>query len=129
MNTAVKSIALIDIALRRRFGFDDMYPRPDVINATVPEAYRDFLIALNNLIKEKKGVDFTIGHAYFIPDEEKPFDIVQIFNQKVIPLLNEYFYNQRNNPVWSLLSPLQPLIPSIIFEQDEFIGIKAKLAV
>lgn len=129
MNTADKSIALIDIALRRRFVFEDMYPRPDVINTTVPEAYRAFLIALNNLIKEKKGVDFTIGHAYFIPDEEKPFDIVQIFNQKVIPLLNEYFYNQRNNPVWSLLSPLQSLIPGVIFEQDEFIGIKAKIVV
>lgn len=129
MNTADKSIALIDIALRRRFVFEDMYPRPDVINTTVPEAYRAFLIALNNLITEKKGVDFTIGHGYFIPDEERSFDIVQIFNQKVIPLLNEYFYNQRNNPVWSLLSPLQPLIPSIIFEQDEFIGIKAKVAV
>ena len=128
MNTADKSIALIDIAIRRRFVFEDMYPRPEIINATVPEAYRIFLISLNNSIKEKKGVDFTIGHAYFIADEQKPFDIIEVLNQKVIPLLNEYFYNQRNNLVWNLLSPLQTHLPNIEFVQDDFIGVKAKVA-
>lgn len=126
MNTADKSIALIDIAIRRRFVFEDMYPRPEIINTTVPEAYRNFLINLNTAIKDKKGVDFTIGHAYFIPDAEKEFNIVQVLNQKVIPLLNEYFYNQRNNIVFNLLSPLQSHLPNIVFEQDEFIGVKAK---
>lgn len=126
MNTADKSIALIDIALRRRFVFEDMYPREDIINSTVPEQYRRFLVELNKKIKELKGPDFMIGHAYFIPEEDKNLNILQVLNQKVIPLLNEYFYNQRSNPVFGLLNTLAGTLPGVIFEQDDFIGVKAK---
>ncbi len=126
MNTADKSIALIDIALRRRFVFEDMYPRKEIVNEVVPEQYRTFLLDLNEAIRKQKSADFMIGHAYFIPEKDKELNILQVLNQKVIPLLNEYFYNQRNNPVWNLLSPFQNTIAGIEFEQDDFIGVKAK---
>ncbi|CAM1346385.1 McrB family protein [Tenacibaculum crassostreae] len=90
MNTADKSIALLDIALRRRFEFKPMYPDYEVEN--IHKAA--FLKSLNDLIvKSNKGYDFTIGHAYFMCDENEAFDFENTINNKVIPLLLEYFMN------------------------------------
>ncbi|WP_456418999.1 hypothetical protein [Thermovibrio sp.] len=54
-----------------------------------------FLEKLNNEIKEKKGKDFTIGHAYFLPLKEDmtPERFVEILRKSVLPLLQEYFYD------------------------------------
>jgi 5-methylcytosine-specific restriction protein B len=87
MNTADKSIALLDIALRRRFEFIGMYPDYKAI----PDFER-ILKPMNEKIKEKKGADFLIGHSYFIG--KKPGDEPEIFNKKIIPLLHEYFNNR-----------------------------------
>lgn len=86
MNTADKSIALLDIALRRRFEFVPMYP-----DATL-EAVNDkeILAAINKAILDRKNHDFTIGHAYFMGDD---YSRVKTINNKVIPLLLEYFMN------------------------------------
>lgn len=87
MNTADKSIALVDIALRRRFEFLKMYPDYDLI----PE-WSDLLKKLNESIYSiKRNADFFIGHSFFIdkPNTELP----NIFNRKIIPLLLEYFQN------------------------------------
>lgn len=85
MNTADKSIALIDIALRRRFSFIGMYPQYNLIPAA-----KNFLTAVNNKIYARKGsADFLIGHAYFMKDEP----LKTIIEEKVIPLLMEYFNN------------------------------------
>lgn len=86
MNTADKSIALLDIALRRRFEFVPKYP--DV--ALVKEEYKLLFEKMNAAIKEKKNHDFTVGHAYFMEDR---MTLNQIINHKVIPLLLEYFMN------------------------------------
>lgn len=101
MNTADKSIALLDIALRRRFEFIPLYP--DV--SMVKDDYQVFFNTLNQIIKDKKGIDFCIGHAYFMPHQDRDFDFVKVMNQKVIPLLTEYFYNARTtqNDVKQLL--------------------------
>lgn len=101
MNTADKSIALLDIALRRRFEFIPLYP--DV--SMVKDDYQVFFNTLNQIIKDKKGIDFCIGHAYFMPHQGRDFDFVKVMNQKVIPLLTEYFYNARTtqNDVKQLL--------------------------
>lgn len=93
MNTADKSIALLDIALRRRFEFTALYPDSSKINSK----YRTFFEALNEQIIAKKGVDFTIGHAYFMPKNDEELDFVKVMNKKVIPLLCEYFYNAKDN--------------------------------
>ena len=91
MNTADKSIALLDIALRRRFEFTPLYPD----SKYVVKEYRVFFETLNEEIKVKKGIDFTIGHSYFFPKNH--FDFVKTMNSKVIPLLNEYFYSTKDN--------------------------------
>ena len=88
MNTADKSIALLDIALRRRFEFEAMYPLYDI-----PGMYDvDILKKLNTKIIESKGYDFQIGHAYFMGDNN---DLVKRMNKKVIPLLLEYYMNDK----------------------------------
>ena len=91
MNTADKSIALLDIALRRRFEFVPMYPNYALQNGTVHEV--EVLKAINDQIKKSKGHDFQIGHSYFMVEEGKGFDLENCMNKKVIPLLLEYFMN------------------------------------
>lgn len=85
MNTADKSIALIDIALRRRFEFIGKYPDYDEIkNADV----KILLQKINEEIyKLKNSADYLIGHAYFMKDEA----IETTLRNKVVPLLMEYF--------------------------------------
>lgn len=94
MNTADKSIALLDIALRRRFEFEAMYPKysEDGLH------YKDenILRSINKSIKSKKGHDFQIGHSYFMDSNEDPYELKRRINVKVIPLLLEYFMNDSN---------------------------------
>lgn len=86
MNTADKSIALLDIALRRRFEFEAMYP-----NYELPGMYDvEILQKINAQIIKTKGYDFQIGHAYFMEDNK---DLIPRMNKKVIPLLLEYYMN------------------------------------
>lgn len=86
MNTADKSIALIDIALRRRFEFIGFYPDNENENLK-PEA-KTLLQKINEEIyKMKNSADYLIGHAYFMKDEA----IETTLRNKVVPLLMEYF--------------------------------------
>jgi hypothetical protein len=88
MNTADKSIALLDIALRRRFEFESMYPKYEIENQEIYDV--EILEKINKQIIKSKGHDFQIGHAYFMGDNK---DLVQRMNKKVIPLLLEYYMN------------------------------------
>lgn len=86
MNTADKSIALIDIALRRRFEFIGYYP--DYENKILKPEEKTLLQKINEEIyKLKNSADYLIGHAYFMKDEP----IETTLRNKVIPLLMEYF--------------------------------------
>jgi hypothetical protein len=85
MNTADKSIALIDIALRRRFEFKGYLPDYKLIE---DENQRELLKNINNKIYEKKkSADYLIGHAYFM----KGLKTDVVIQNKIIPLLMEYF--------------------------------------
>jgi len=86
MNTADKSIALVDIALRRRFEFVAMYPYYDIL---LDNNECEKLKKINENIIDKKGYDFQIGHSYFMGNES----LKDKMNKKVIPLLLEYFMN------------------------------------
>ncbi|MER3329434.1 MAG: AAA family ATPase, partial [Candidatus Kapaibacterium sp.] len=86
MNTADKSIALLDIALRRRFNFIGMYPDSNLINTSVKDQFE----MLNKEIIASKGRDFQIGHSYFMGND---LILNETMNNKVIPLLMEYFMN------------------------------------
>lgn len=84
MNTADKSIALIDIALRRRFEFIGYFPD----YSKLEESDGVFLKQINKEIySRKKSADYLIGHAYFMSG----LDTFKIIKNKVIPLLMEYF--------------------------------------
>jgi hypothetical protein len=84
MNTADKSIALIDIALRRRFEFVGYYPEYEMLN----EEESLLLKKVNEAVfKEKKSADYLIGHAYFMKGQT----IEIVLQNKVVPLLMEYF--------------------------------------
>ncbi len=90
MNTADKSIALVDIALRRRFEFVGKYPNYEAKeNYTQEKA--DLLKKINaNIFSVKNTADFLIGHAYFMKGDA----IKEVIKNKIIPLLMEYFNNR-----------------------------------
>jgi len=91
MNTADKSIALVDLALRRRFDFEELPVRFEVCNG-LTERMRSTLRELNLRIMLRKDRDHQIGHAYFINvDDVDSFN--RTFRRQIIPLLQEYFYN------------------------------------
>ncbi len=97
MNTADKSLALLDIALRRRFEF--VVRNPDYSVLTSPA--KELLKRLNQaLIKHKKSADFQIGHAYFI--NKSAAQLKGVLDNRVIPLLMEYF-NGRTEMVKTVL--------------------------
>lgn len=97
MNTADKSIALLDIALRRRFEFVPKYP-----DVTLESVYdKEILSAINTAILDRKNHDFTIGHAYFMGDD---YSREKTINNKVLPLLLEYFMNDEKEVVTILKS-------------------------
>lgn len=117
LNTADKSIALLDLALRRRFHFIPLYPRYDLEKMQKPKLLR----RLNEALKRYKGTDFQIGHSYFMAEGE--LDLEALFNQQLLPLLYEYFLHDEER-LAELLNGLQPLLneEDLQFFQDETTG-------
>ncbi len=100
MNTADRSIAHMDTALRRRFEFKEMMPKTDdndkELNFEVEEVnIRTLLSAINERIEVIYDREHTIGHSYFmsLSDRSSVSDLAYIFKNKIIPLLAEYFYS------------------------------------
>lgn len=100
MNTADRSIALLDTALRRRFGFIELMPDSSALGNVVIEGIPlgPWLNALNNAICEhigRKARNLQIGHAYFL-DGDKPVsgfaELARIIHDDILPLLEEYCY-------------------------------------
>ena len=96
MNTADRSIATIDTALRRRFRFNEMLPDANVLNGINVNniSVSEMLIRMNERISFLYDREHTIGHAYFIPLRNNPTieQLAEIFKNAIIPLLQEYFY-------------------------------------
>ena len=91
MNTADKSIALVDVALRRRFQFEELRTNFDHCQA-LTQPMRELLNALNRRICLRKDRDHQIGHSYFIKVSDAA-GFNRVFARHVVPLLQEYFYN------------------------------------
>lgn len=116
MNTSDRSIASIDIALRRRFKFIEMMPKKELV-ADFRIGFADIFENINNKIKVLLDRDHQIGHSYFINtkynDENGNNDIdtlKDIWFSEILPLLNEYFYCD-----WE---KLQLIIPGFIKKSD-----------
>ena len=101
MNTADRSIAQIDTALRRRFEFVEMMPKIELLvdkeeNPIIigEIEIQKVLEAMNERIEYIYDREHTIGHSYFLPliDTRTQDKLEEIFRVKVLPLLAEYFY-------------------------------------
>lgn len=98
MNTADRSIALMDTALRRRFEFIEMMPKEELLTDIVIDNVnvKEMLETMNRRIEALYDREHILGHAFFMPlKNEKKATINQlasIFTNKIIPLLQEYFY-------------------------------------
>lgn len=96
MNTADRSIAALDTALRRRFQFREMLPDAKVLDGIMVEdlSVKEMLLTINRRIAVLFDREHTIGHAYFVPLRENPsIDLLgEIFRNRILPLLQEYFY-------------------------------------
>ena len=96
MNTADRSIATIDTALRRRFNFKEMLPDAEVLDGIYVEdvSIKDIFIKMNKRITVLFDREHTLGHAYFLPLKDAPTieTLADIFENSIIPLLQEYFY-------------------------------------
>lgn len=98
MNTADRSIKLMDTALRRRFAFLEIMPDVSLLTgATVGTLPLDeFLLGLNGRIIETEGREKQIGHAFLLDQEQPvstPEEFGRRFRQEILPLLQEYCYD------------------------------------
>lgn len=98
MNTADRSIKLLDTALRRRFAFLELMPDIELLRGNQIGALRldDFLEKLNRRIVAKEGREKQIGHSFLLDngipvDEAEEF--ARRFRQEIVPLLQEFCYD------------------------------------
>ena len=94
MNTADRSVEALDTALRRRFSFVEMMPD---VNVVTEQQFTDYdraeiMHRINNRIELLLDRNYTLGHSYFIKEDFK-----SSFKNEIIPLLQEYFYNDCGN--------------------------------
>jgi 5-methylcytosine-specific restriction enzyme B len=98
MNTADRSIKLLDSALRRRFAFVELMPNIDVLRGAKVGtlALDDFLEELNRRIAKTEGREKQIGHSFLLEGDEPigdPDEFARRFRQEILPLLQEYCYD------------------------------------
>ena len=92
MNTADRSVEALDTALRRRFTFEEMMPKPELLKKTDDGInLADFLSVINKRICLLKDREHQIGHSYFMKVASKE-TLIDVIFKNVIPLLQEYFY-------------------------------------
>lgn len=97
MNTADRSIALLDSALRRRFRFEELTPKPELLGKVDDGAggtidLRELLATMNARLSRLLHRDQTLGHSYFY--KVKSFDeLRRVFTREILPFLQEAFYD------------------------------------
>lgn len=106
MNTADRSLAALDIALRRRFTFVEVPANPSLLDEVEVEgvAIDELLDVMNQRIAVLLDRDHCLGHAYFMPLKLEPTleRLEEIFRQQIVPLLQEYFFEDWQRIQWVL---------------------------
>ncbi len=110
MNTADRSIHLLDTALRRRFAFVELLPEAEVLegSAVGPLALDVFLENLNDRVRARVGREKQVGHAMFFDNGDvidSPEAFAAIFRHELLPLLQEYLYDDYRE-LEALLGPV-----------------------
>ena len=116
MNTADKSLAQLDIALRRRFSFVEKPPMPELLYGVAVHGVDigKMLQVMNERIEALLDDEHKIGHSYFLPlandmtDPEREELLKFIFEQKILPLLQEYFFDDWSRIAWVLNDHRKP---------------------
>lgn len=96
MNTADRSVEALDTALRRRFSFKEIMPNPSLLEDIEFDGFNldEVLETINERIEFLLDRDHTLGHSYFLNVANGDTDALEeVFKNKVIPLLQEYFYH------------------------------------
>ncbi len=112
MNTADRSIALLDIALRRRFEFQEMEPNYTVLKAAGKVDLGALLRRINDRLEFVLDRDHRIGHAYFHRVDSME-SLRRVFRAQVIPLLQEYFFDDMSR-VALILATRQTASPFVV---------------
>lgn len=149
MNTADRSIALMDVALRRRFTFEELMPDSGIIgkvlskevaNHALINLVMDIFDTMNQRIRFVYDRDHQLGHAYFLGVHNLE-DLRLVFVDRVIPLLQEYFYGAWDKICMVLGCPytddgkperggvfvkdgayLAPIISAMVFKEEDTLG-------
>src|SRR5690554_577961 len=117
MNTADRSVEALDTALRRRFSFKEMMPNPELLSEERDNGKTEIeginleqlLKTINERIEVLVDRDHTIGHSYFLNVQSEE-DLKDVFKDKVIPLLQEYFFGD--------YSKMEMVIGSYFFKKE-----------
>lgn len=111
MNTADRSIVMLDSALRRRFNFVEMKPNPSLLKTTSDGIdLAKFLTVINQRIATLKGREYQIGHSYFMKVNNK-HELLDVIYRNVIPLLQEYFYGNYQN--------MQLVLGNVLIQEEQ----------
>ncbi|WP_237880867.1 AAA family ATPase [Pseudomonas sp. PGPR40] len=123
MNTADRSLAGLDIALRRRFTFKEMLPQPQLLDG-VSVAGVDIgqlLRVMNQRIEVLLDREHCLGHAYFMPllKTSSLAQLELIFRNQVLPLLQEYFFEDWQRIQWVFNDHRKPLADCFVLRQKQ----------
>lgn len=121
MNTADRSLAGLDIALRRRFVFREMPPKPELLDGVFVGGVNlgQLLRVMNQRIEALLDRDHCLGHAYFMPlaSDARPELLSLIFRNQILPLLQEYFFEDWQRIQWVLNDHRKPGLDCFVYEQ------------
>ena len=122
MNTADRSLASMDIALRRRFEFEEIEPDPSVLDGIEIAGIdlAQMLAGLNARIELLLDREHRLGHAYFtaLGTGELIAPLARVFRQKILPLLQEYFFDDWSRVALVLNDPRKAAEDRIVVEKE-----------
>lgn len=122
MNTADRSLAAMDVALRRRFRFIEMPPQSELLDTVIDGVpLGELLGTINDRIEVLLGRDHLIGHAYLMGVTDLP-SLADSFRLRILPLLQEYFFEDWQRIAWVLNDGVKPEGERFLRQRDLQLG-------